>query len=257
MMSNKCPVIERVGLCKITIVELFQRFFGVANLLSRKRKAIEKPKPQKRTLSNAGYHLTLKEVLKIIDSCSNERNRVLIQTLVFTGMRRAEVTALIVKDILWDKNLLLIRHGKGNKQRLIPIPKELLVNLKGLLGNRSFGAVFQSRNDKQLSMRQVNRIVAKAGEDAGVDNPNPKYDNITCHLFRHTFARLWKEKQGSIETLSTVLGHQSVSTTWDEYGKESMEDIKNNYNKVIKQMFEKIRTKKNVSQKYSKNQEVQ
>ncbi len=167
----------------------------------------------------------------------------MIQTLAFTGMRRAELTSLMYKDILWDKNLLLIRHGKGNKQRLIPIPKELIENLMDLLSNRTFGAVFQSRSSEQLSMRQVNRIVAKAGKNAGVDNPNPNYSNITCHLFRHTFARLWKNKQGSIETLSTILGHQSVRTTWDVYGKESLEDIKHNYNQVIKKMFENKRRK--------------
>ena len=92
-------------------------------------------------------------------------------------------------------------------------------------------------------MRQIKRIIVNAGKKAGVENPNPKYENITCHLFRHTFARLWKEKQGSIETLSTILGHESVRTTWDVYGKESLEDIKHNYNKVIKQMFEKKRRK--------------
>ena len=159
-------------------------------------------------------------------------------------MRRAEVSNLTREDILWDKGLLLIRHGKGDKQRLIPIPKELLENFKGLLGNRSCGAIFLNRKGKQLSVRQVNRITVKAGRLAGVENPNPKYANITCHLFRHTFARLWKDQQGSIETLSTLMGHQSVRTTWDVYGKESLEDIKQNYNKVIKQIFDKTHRQK-------------
>ncbi len=222
---------------------MFQRFFDLLNPLSKRKKIIDKQKTKKRILSNAGYHLTIKQVLKIINVCSNERDSVLIQTLAFTGMRRAEVTALSVNDILWDKSLLLIRHGKGDKQRLVPIPKALMENLKNLLGNRSIGAIFQSRYGIGLSMRQVNRIVVNAGKKARVENPNPKYENITCHLFRHTFARLWKEKQGSIETLSTLFGHQSVRTTWDEYGKESLEDIKHNYNQVIKQMFEKKRRK--------------
>lgn len=132
----------------------------------------------------------------------------------------------------------MIRHGKGNKQRLVPITKGLSENLRGLIGDRTLGAVFQNSRGRQLSMRQVNRIVAQAGRDAGVATPNPKYSQITCHLFRHTFARLWKSKQGSIETLSTILGHQSVRTTWDVYGKESLEDIKHNYNRTIGQLLE-------------------
>ncbi len=238
MMSDKCPVIGKVGLKRI-IVELIQRFFSLLNPLQKRKKTIDKQKLKKRILSNAGYHLTLKQVLKIIKSCLKKRDSILIQTLAFTGMRRAEVTALTVHDIQWNKSLLLIRHGKGNKQRLVPIPKELLDNLKNLLENRSSGAIFQNRSGIGLSTRQVNRIIVNAGKKAGVENPNPKYENITCHLFRHTFARLWKEKQGSIETLSTILGHESVRTTWDVYGKESLEDIKHNYNQVIKQMFDK------------------
>lgn len=237
MISNKCPSIGKVGRTR-TIVELIQRFFSMVNPLSRKGETIETPKPKNRILSNAGYHLTIEQVLKIINTCSNKRDRMLIQIFAYTGLRRAEVTAIAIEDIGWDKNLLIVRQGKGNKQRLVPIPKEILQELKEFLGFRIQGAVFQNRKGRQLSMRQVNRIVAKAGKDAEVDNPNPKYANITCHLFRHTFARLWKDQQGSIETLSTIMGHQSVRTTWDVYGKESLEDIKHNYMKTIERMFE-------------------
>ncbi len=242
MIADKCPHIGRIGRIK-SIVELFQRLFDLGNLSKKRRMTIEKPSTPKRILSNAGYHLTFEQVLGIIDACSRKRDRVLIETLAFTGMRRAEATALAVEDILWDKKLLLIRHGKGDKQRLVPISNRLSKSLLGLTGDRTSGPMFQSRRERHLSVRQVNRIVAKAGVDAGIDNPNPRYRNITCHLFRHTFARLWKNQQGSIETLSAVLGHQSVRTTWDVYGKESLEDIKHNYQKMIGQMFADSREK--------------
>ncbi|MEZ5360594.1 MAG: site-specific integrase [Candidatus Zixiibacteriota bacterium] len=192
---------------------------------------------KRRVISNAGYYLMHADVLKIIDACTQVRDRVLIETLAFTGIRRAEVAGLTVDDILWKKGLLHIRHGKGDKQRFVPLPTKLLNGFREILGSRPTGFIFESKKGGSLSLRQINRIVAKAGQRAQVENPNPKYKNITCHLFRHTFARLWKAKQGSIESLSVIMGHQSVRTTWDVYGRESIEDIRENYNQTIKKMF--------------------
>ena len=65
-----------------------------------------------------------------------------------------------------------------------------------------------------ISVRSLNRIVMEAGVLSGVKNPNPKYKgNLTCHLFRHSFARIWKSRGGSIESLSKILGHASTATT--------------------------------------------
>jgi len=188
---------------------------------------------KKRTGSNAEYHLTLKQIEKIIDTSQCLRDRVLLQILAFTGIRRAETAALEVNDILWKEKLLTIRFGKGNKQRLVPLPDFVLADIQSLIGHRTAGAILLSRNGRKLSCRQLNRIVAKVGKDADVNNPNPKHGNITCHLFRHSFARHWKDKQGSIESLSRILGHTSVKTTWDLYGTESLEDIQRNYNAFI------------------------
>lgn len=243
MTSYKLPSLRKLRLTR-TIVGVIQRFIDEAKHKNKKTLVTKKPDAPRAAIPNAGYNLTPRQVKRIIEACTNHRNRVLIETLAYTGIRRAELTALAMDDILWDRRLLLIRHGKGNKQRLVPIPRGLVVNLRELIGERQSGAVFQGRSGRQLSMRQVNRIVAQAGRDAGVTNPNPKYGQITCHLFRHTFARLWKDRRGSIETLSTIMGHQSVQTTWDVYGKESLEDIKQNYDSIISQLFEENRRRK-------------
>ena len=70
-----------------------------------------------------------------------------------------------------------------------------------------------------------------------VDDPNPKHENITCHLLRHSFARNWKKQGGSTESLAKVLGHTSVKTTLDEYGTEDLEEVQSNYEKVMSEMF--------------------
>ncbi len=232
-MSNKRPVSGKVGRNR-TLAGIIRRSLGSVESLMTQRFGKRRIALKKRTGSNAEYNLTLRQIEKIINASQCLRDRVLIQVLAFTGMRRVETAALEVNDILWEEKLLIIRIGKGNKQRLVPLPDFVLAGIQSLIGQRTTGAILLSRNGQQLSCRQLNRIVAKVGKDAGVNNPNPKHDNITCHLFRHSFARHWKDKQGSIESLSRILGHTSVKTTWDLYGTESLEDIQKNYEKIIK-----------------------
>jgi integrase len=94
-----------------------------------------------------------------------------------------------------------------------------------------------SQRNGQLTLRQVNWIVAQAGKASGVQNPNPAHQYITCHLARHSFAREWKKRGGSIETLPKILGHTSLKTTLDEYGTEDLQTVQENYSRVMRDMF--------------------
>jgi len=191
-------------------------------------------KKTKSQLSNAQYHLTAGQMKRIIEATLSLRDRVLIQLLAETGLRRSEAANLDVGDVRLSERLIFIRQGKGMKSRFVPTTASLAGNLTTLIGTFRHGPVFRSRNQFRLSMRQVNRIVADAGRRAKVKNPNPKYQDITPHLFRHSFARLWKKKGGSIETLSKIMGHSSIRTTWDLYGNESLGDIRRNYAQVMR-----------------------
>jgi integrase/recombinase XerD len=188
---------------------------------------------RRQQLSNAEYHLTKAQLQRVIDAADSSRNRALLQTMAETGLRRAEVAALRVEDLRLADGVLVVHSGKGNKTRIVPLTATLAMNLRALIASRADGAVFTPPAGGHLSLRQVNRIMAKAGRHSGVSNPNPRQHDITCHLFRHSFARLWKAHGGSIESLAKILGHASVKTTWDLYGTEGLADVKRNYNKTM------------------------
>ena len=173
----------------------------------------------------------------MITSAEGARNKAIIRMFAETGIRRFELASLTVTDIRFDHSQIVIRNGKGRKSRVVPITERLKRDLLPLVGNRTSGPVFRSQSDRPLSLRQLNRIVAQTGRLARVTNPNPRYQQITCHLFRHTFARLWKERRGSIETLTRILGHAQASTTWSLYGTESQQDVQRNFEATIKRMF--------------------
>jgi len=191
----------------------------------------------KSQLKDSEFNLKPAEVKKIIYAAKNFRDRCIIKALAHTAVRRVEITKLDVRDIDFERNLLHVRNGKGGKNRTVPISDELASDLKHLVGQRATGPLFVSQRGGSLTVRQVNIIVANAGQEAGVSNPNPKYDNITCHLFRHTFAREWKKRGGSIESLSKILGHTSVKTTLDEYGTEDLAAVQENYKRLISDLY--------------------
>ncbi len=189
----------------------------------------------RRQFKNSQFALKPAEVRKVIYACDNPRDRTLLATFAATGMRRAEVAALDVRDLDLVARRITIRAGKGGKQRTVPITEELASDLRLLVGRRATGPVFLSNRHGPLTTRQVNYIVADAGARADVKNPNPSSrGRITCHLFRHTFARHWKQRGGDIESLAQILGHASSSTTVDLYGTLSMDDVQANYDRLTR-----------------------
>lgn len=191
---------------------------------------------QKQQLKDSEYTLTPRELKKLIGAAPNLRDQTLIKLLAVTGMRRFEVRDLDLRDIDFPNRILHL-VGKGDKERDIPCPGEVLTDIRYLVGHRKTGAVFQSNRGGPFVLHHINRILAKTGELAGIKNPNPKYAVINPHLLRHTFARLWKDKGHSIESLSKILGHTSVKTTLDEYGTEDLKRVQANYDAAMAELF--------------------
>lgn len=193
----------------------------------------------KSQIKNSEFHLKPAELKKIVYAVAEFRDRCILKTFVQTGVRRAELSALDIRDLDLERRRLRIREGKGAKERLVPITEDLASDLRHLIGKRKDGPLFVSQRGGSVSPRSLNRIVTEAGELAGVKNPNPKYKGrLTPHLFRHSFARTWKARGGSIESLAKILGHSSAATSMDLYGTESIDDVQENYDKLVGEAYE-------------------
>ena len=168
-------------------------------------------------LKAAAYHLQLEEIKKLILTTTSFRDRCIIKSLFWMGLRREEVTTLNVKDIDFDRKRIKVR-GKGDKTRTVPIiNEELLDDLKHLIYGRTEGFVFTKSNGNPLTVRRINYITAKAGEQTGITNPNPRLKHINPHIFRHSIARYLKNKGFTAEWIQNFLGHASYKTTMDMY----------------------------------------
>jgi len=187
----------------------------------------------------SSYSLSVEEINRIISAAPTFRDRVLIEVLARTGMRRAELRDLLISDIDFDKNRLHIRSGKGDKARTVPINSKTLIDIKQLIGNRTKGNIFSSPKNypNGLSLKQINEIVVKCAAKGGVKHPNPARNNVNPHLFRHSFTRNMLKAGMRIEYVQQILGHSSIKTTIDVYGTPSQVDVQEDYENKIDEVY--------------------
>lgn len=161
----------------------------------------------------------------MVIATTNFRDRCVIKTLFWLGLRRRELTELDVRDIDFERKRVQVR-GKGGKTRIVPIiDDEYLGDLKHLIGSRTEGPVFVSNQDKALAIRTVNLLVETTGRRAGIANPNPARKHLNPHIFRHSIARFLKAKGFNAEWVQNFLGHESYKTTMDMYGTISIDEM--------------------------------
>jgi integrase len=174
----------------------------------------------------SAYSLKSTDIRKLILATNNFRDRCIIKTLYWLGLRRKELTQLDIRDIDFERKRVKIREGKGGKTRIVPIVNdEYLGDIKHLIGSRKEGPVFLSNQNKALAIRTVNLIIETVGKRANIENPNPARQHLNPHIFRHSIARFLKSKNFTAEWIQNFLGHQSYKTTMDMYGTISIEEM--------------------------------
>ena len=154
----------------------------------------------------------------------------------FDRMRRAELRLLRSADIDIVGERVVIRRGKGGKQRIVFLPRRLAEALVAFASQHGGEFVFPGRSGDAMSLRNINYILRRVGREAEVRTPNPRYVAIGPHLLRHSFARNWKRNGGSIESLQKLLGHASVKTTLDCYGTEDQREVEANYRRLEREL---------------------
>lgn len=143
------------------------------------------------------------------------RDRAMLEVLYSTGMRRFELCRLECKDVFMDRGLVLIREGKGRKDRMIPIGERALAWVEKykndlrpvLLVKEDEKTLFLSCRGNRLAPGNLSRLVSNYIRDAGIGKEG------SCHIFRHTMATLMLENGADIRYIQQILGHSNLDTT--------------------------------------------
>lgn len=157
--------------------------------------------------------LTVEEVARLIDSARNLLDRTLLMVLYSTGMRNCEVRRLQVKDIDSNSMLIHIQHGKGGRDRYVPLSPKLLETLREYwrwMKPKTWlfpGTVHNWRADKPLTPKVVWDACQFAAQRAGIEK------HVYPHLLRHSYATHLLETGADLRTIQLLLGHIELEHT--------------------------------------------
>jgi site-specific recombinase XerD len=149
---------------------------------------------------------TESELEKMFSACNNTRDRALLEFLYSTGCRVSECSAVDISDIDFKNKTVLIRKGKGNKQRISYISDKCMIWLEKYLDERNSNDIALWTGKKgRLSKAGIECIVRKVGERAGI-HAHP-------HKFRHTLATNMVKRNAPVQIVQKVLGHENLNTS--------------------------------------------
>lgn len=151
--------------------------------------------------------LNKSQVKSIIDYTKNPIHKLIIQLLYSGGLRVSELINLQSKDLDVERNILFIRQGKGNKDRITLLSASLKEGiLRHLLANNPKKYFFESNRKKKYSNRAIEEIVSK-------NSIKVLGRKIKPHTLRHSFATHLLESGTDIRHIQKLLGHKNLRTT--------------------------------------------
>jgi integrase/recombinase XerD len=143
------------------------------------------------------------------------RDRAILEVLYSCGIRRSEVIHLKLYDLDPERGTLVIRQGKGKKDRFVPIGERAIAWMQKyirearpqLVTEPDHGTLFLSGAGEEISPDHLTLTVHDYVFNAKIGKTG------ACHLFRHTMATLMLEGGADIRFIQQMLGHAELSTT--------------------------------------------
>lgn len=165
--------------------------------------------------------ISVEKIRKMIDSCDNIKHRLIVKLFYSSGLRLSELLNLKREDINFDRGVILVRLGKGKKDRVTLLSDSLKDDLLKYYGKMRFRTdyVFEGRNGK-YSKKSVQKVMERLGKKLEI--------KVTPHMLRHSFATHLLEAGTDIRYIQKLLGHSDISTTqiYTHVSNNKLENIK-------------------------------
>lgn len=160
-----------------------------------------------------GNHLPLvisrENVLKMIDSTMNIKHKLLLMLLYSSGLRVSEAVKLRLADVDAARKCILVRQGKGDKDRIVIASERFLRLLEEFLPLRKRESEYVFYSDKldktHISVKTAEKVVENAAAKVGI--------RAYCHALRSSFATHIIENGTDVHYVQKLLGHSSIRST--------------------------------------------
>ena len=168
-------------------------------------------------------------MLREVELRKDIRAKAIFSLILYTGARLSDVTFLELSDLTISERAgtVFYRHGKGSKQRVVPLPLQARKAITQYLQNRppvDSQRVFIGERGG-LNRRGVQAIFEKYRALTGIEN-------LHCHVLRHTFSHNFLSSAGNLVQLASLLGHESLNTT-AIYTKNSIDQLGEATDKLV------------------------
>lgn len=211
------PMSLRSQLHLLHAVKVLFRYLAKENhILWNPASEIELPKPPRRL---PRVILSVQEVEAILAEADPShakglRDRAMLETLYSTGIRRMELCNLTLHDMDVEQRTVMVRLGKGSKDRNVPIGvraaawvEKYLIEARPLLNAHETDTLFVNDWGEPINYKFLATRVKMLMRFAGVDKPG------ACHLFRHAMATHMLENGADTRFIQAILGHASLNST--------------------------------------------
>ena len=150
--------------------------------------------------------LTKDETRRLIRHSDSIKSKLIIKFLYSTGVRVSECCNMRINDLEMREGIAWVRHGKGDKDRLILLSENLKQDLKKYIPTLKSEFLFPGKNGK-MSERNRQLLINKIASIAGI------FKKVTPHTLRHSFATHLLESGVDIRKIQELLGHSNLQTT--------------------------------------------
>jgi integrase/recombinase XerD len=153
--------------------------------------------------------LSVQQVDAMLRASANLKHTAILYALYGHGIRLDEMLSLRLEDLLWDRNQIFVHHGKGKKDRYIPMSQEFKALMQWYIHEyKPRFWLFEGQDQKnQYSSRSVQAVVKNAAKRAGIPI------KVTPHMLRHSYATHLVDVGTQLPYVKELLGHKDIKTT--------------------------------------------
>lgn len=205
---------------RLTAIRSFMRYVAVRDPASLPVAQRVIAIPSKRFDRPVLGYLSREEITALLNApdqntWSGRRDAVLFATMYNTGARVSEITGLRVRDVLIEREVAVCLHGKGRKERVIPLWKTTASELRSWLRDRTDpdAPVFSNRAGSPLTRSGVRDRLDRALAKAVLNCPSLKDRRVSPHILRHSCAMHLLQSGVDITVIAMWLGHSDPGTT--------------------------------------------
>ena len=171
------------------------------------RKAVKTIPFQKReqTLKEV---LSKEEIRQLLEVTVNPKHRLMIELLYASGVRVSELVKIKTEQIDEERKMLLVKLGKGNKDRYTLLSDKVILQIKAYLRSRKNKSSYLFDSSAgHITLRTVQQVLNQAAKKAGIAR------KVHPHLLRHSFATHLLESGVRESQIQQLLGHKDIRTT--------------------------------------------